>query len=128
MRLLLDSHAFLWYLLNDDRLPQPIKDLLEDPAISVTVSVATQWELMVKSMRGRIRLPGSPEQFLIDPAEEAGFRVLPIEQRHVLALPELPDIHADPFDRMLIAQAIVDDMDLVTGDDVIRRYPVRTLW
>ncbi len=128
MRLLLDSHAFLWYLVNDDRLPRSVKDLLEDPSVPVTVSVATQWELMVKSMRGRIRLPGSPERFLIDPAAEAGFRVLPIEQRHVLALPELPEIHTDPFDRMLVAQAIVDDLDLVTGDEQIRRYPVRTVW
>ena len=124
----MDSHVFLWYLTADDRLPPPIKGLLEDTTVAVTVSVATQWELMVKSMLGRLRLPEAPERFLVDQVDEAGFRVLPIEQRHVLALADLPEIHADPFDRMLVAQAIVEGLDLVTGDERIHGYPVRTLW
>lgn len=128
MRLLLDSHVLLWYLVNDDRLPQPVKDLLEDRATPVTVSVASQWELMVKALAGRLRLPDALERFLSDPIEEAGFRVLSLEPRHVLALPELPQIHGDPFDRMLVAQALVEEMSVVTGDPAIARYPVDVVW
>jgi PIN domain nuclease of toxin-antitoxin system len=128
VKLLLDSHAFIWYLTNDDRLPEPVKALLEDPMTPVLVSVATHWELMVKALAGRLHLPEAPDRFLMEPIEEAGFRLLPIESRHVLALPELPAIHGDPFDRMLVAQAIVEDLEIVTGDEAIRRYPVRTIW
>ena len=128
MTLLLDSHVLLWLLLGDDRIPPDVIDMLEDVRVEVVVSVATQWELMLKAQSGRLRLPDLPERFLIDPLEEAGFRILPVETRHVLGLAELPHIHADPFDRLLISQALVDDLDLVTGDAVIRSYPVRTVW
>ncbi len=126
--LLLDSHALLWHLLDDDALPQRVKDRLEDPAERVAVSVATQWELMLKAGSGKLRLPDAPERFLFDVVEEAGFRVLHIQPRHAQALAELPQIHDDPFDRMLVAQALVEDMTLVSGDEVMRRYPVDTLW
>jgi PIN domain nuclease of toxin-antitoxin system len=128
VRVLLDSNVLLWYLLDDDRLSSAVKDLLEDTHVAVTVSVATQWELLLKAQRGRLRLPMEPERFFVEPIEEAGFRVLPVETRHVLGLAELPQIHADPFDRLLIAQALVDDLDLVTADEVVRSYPIRTLW
>ena len=128
MSVLLDSHSLVWYLTDDDRLPQPLKDLLEDPGVRVVVSVASQWELMIKALRGRLRLPDDPERFLVDLPEEAGFRVLAIHDRHVAALSELPAIHDDPFDRMLVAQALVEDLELVTGDERIRAYPVRTVW
>lgn len=128
MKLLLDSHVLLWYLLDDDRLPSAVKDILEDTHVAVTVSVATQWELLLKWQRGRLRLPVEPERFFVEPIEEAGFRVLPIESRHVLGLMELPQLHADPFDRMLISQALVEDLELVTADEVIRTYPIRTFW
>jgi PIN domain nuclease of toxin-antitoxin system len=128
VRLLLDSHAFLWHLLDDERLPREMKDLVEDPGVHVAVSVTTQWELMLKALAGRLRIPDVPERFLIDLPLDEGLRVIHIQLRHVAALAELPQIHADPFDRMLVAQALVEDLDLVTGDETLRRYPVRTLW
>jgi PIN domain nuclease of toxin-antitoxin system len=128
VRVLLDSHVLLWYFLDDDRLSSAVKDLLEDTHVAVAVSVATQWELLLKAQGGRLRLPVEPERFVVEPIEEAGFRVLPIETRHVLGLAELPHIHTDPFDRLLIAQALVENLDLVTADEVVRSYPVRTLW
>jgi PIN domain nuclease of toxin-antitoxin system len=129
VRLLLDSHALLWFLLGDAaRFPPRIKDLVEDPGVHVAISVTSQWELMLKAMAGRLRLPDAPERFLIDLPTEAGFRVIQVQPRHVAALAELPAIHADPFDRMLVAQALVEDMDLVTGDETLRSYPVRTRW
>jgi len=127
--LLLDSHALLWYLRGDeDRVPQRIRDLVEDPAVRISISVVSQWELMLKALAGRLNLPGNPDAFLIDLPRDEGFRVIDVQPRHLRALPELPAIHGDPFDRLLVAQALVEDLDLVTGDETLRAYPVRTLW
>lgn len=128
MSLLLDSHALLWYLLDDDALPSQVKARIEDPAERIAVSVVSQWELMLKAMTKRLRLPDAPERFLFDVVDDAGFRMIQVQPRHVQALAELPAIHADPFDRMMVAQALVEDYDLVTGDETLRSYPVRTLW
>lgn len=129
MRLLLDSHALLWFLRGDeDRVPDGVRSLVEDPSVHVAVSVVSQWELMLKALAGRLRLPDAPEAFLIDLPREEGFRVIDVQPRHIRALPELPALHADPFDRLLIAQALVEGMTLVTGDATMRRYPVETLW
>jgi PIN domain nuclease of toxin-antitoxin system len=126
--LLLDAHVLLWYALDADELPLYLKERLEDSATRVIVSVASQWELMIKAMSGKLTLPDVPERFLTEFPKDAGFRVLDVQPRHVAALAELPEIHADPFDRMLVAQALVEDLDLVTDDEVVRRYPVRTMW
>lgn len=127
--MLLDSHALLWFLLGDaERFPLHVRDVIEDPNSHVVVSVTSQWELMLKAMAGRLRLPDAPERFLVDLPREAGFRVLDVQPRHVAALAELPALHGDPFDRMLVAQALVEGLDLVTGDETLRSYPVRTLW
>ena len=128
MRVLLDSHAFLWLATDDDRVPLPVRELVEDVRTRSVVSVATTWELTLKALAGRLRLPGPPAEHFAEHIDEFGYELLPIQQRHVDALPELLAIHDDPFDRMLVAQALVEDMDLVSGDEWIRRYPVRTIW
>ncbi|MGA9159858.1 MAG: type II toxin-antitoxin system VapC family toxin [Actinomycetota bacterium] len=128
MRVLLDSHAFLWAATDDERLPPAVAELIEDAAIRVFISVATTWELTLKVMSGKLRLPSPPAEHFAEHVERFRSELLPIHQRHVSALPELPAIHGDPFDRMLVAQALVEDLDLVTGDERIRRYPVRTVW
>lgn len=128
MRVLVDAHAVMWATLDDDRLPSGVRSLIADGRTRVVVSVATTWELMVKALAGRLRLPEPPEDFFRGLIDAFDYEVLPVEQRHVDALPELPDIHGDPFDRMLVAQAIVEGLEIVTGDAAIRAYPVRTIW
>ena len=128
MRVLLDSHAVLWATLDDDRLPRSVRALIEDRTTHVAISVATTWELTMKALAGRLRLPEPPETYFDGLVRDFGYELLPIHQRHVSALPELPSVHADPFDRMLVAQAVVEDIELVTGDEYLRRYPVRTIW
>lgn len=128
MRVLLDSHTILWATLADERLPLAIRALVEDRSNLVAVSVATTWELTMKALAGRLRLPEPPATYFDGLLRDFGYELLPVHQRHVAALPELPAIHADPFDRMLVAQALVEDLDLVTADERIRRYPVRTIW
>lgn len=128
MSLLLDSHVLLGFLLGHEDFPDHVRDRIEDPGERVVVSVASQWELMLKTMTGKLRLPDAPERFLFDAPEEAGFRVLHVQPRHARALADLPALHADPFDRMLVAQALVEDLMLVTGDRLLQRYPVETFW
>jgi PIN domain nuclease of toxin-antitoxin system len=128
MRVLADAHTVLWATLDDDRLPVHVRELIGDVKTRVVVSTATTWELMVKALAGRLRLPESPETFFRGLIEDFDYEIMPVHQRHVDALPELPAIHRDPFDRMLVAQAIVEDLEIVTGDRAISQYPVRTIW
>lgn len=128
MRVLLDSHVFLWSADRVDRLPPPVYDLISDARTRIVVSVATTWELTIKALSGKLTLPKPPDEHFSEHVERFGCELLPVHQRHVAALQELPAIHADPFDRMLVAQALVEDIDLVTGDEILRRYPIRTIW
>jgi PIN domain nuclease of toxin-antitoxin system len=128
VRVLVDSHTVLWATLDDDRLPPAVRSLVADVRTRVVVSVATTWELMVKALAGRLTLPDAPEAYFRGLIDDFDYDILPVHQRHVDALPELPDIHGDPFDRMLVAQAIVEDLEIVTGDEAIAAYPVRTIW
>lgn len=128
MRVLVDSHTVLWATLDDERLSAGARELIADARTRIVLSVATTWELTIKAMAGRLRLPEPPDVYFDGLVRDFGYEVLSVHQRHVDALPDLPGIHGDPFDRMLIAQALVEDLDLVTGDDRIRSYPIRTVW
>ncbi len=92
------------------------------------MSVATIWELTLKATVGKLRLPEPPNRYFDGLVRDFGYEVLPIQQRHVLALPELPSVHTDPFDRILVAQALLEELAVVTGDQRIAGYPVRTIW
>jgi PIN domain nuclease of toxin-antitoxin system len=128
VRLLLDTHTFLWWITDSDRLPPNARDLIADGANPVFFSAASAWEIVVKAGLGRIDLPAEPERFIFEQIGTNNFEVLPIHLRHALGLLTLPEIHRDPFDRMLISQAIAEDMALVTGNSQIGRYPVRVVW
>jgi PIN domain nuclease of toxin-antitoxin system len=125
---LVDSHVFLWMAQDDDRLPTAVRDLLWDARTRASLSVASSWELTLKALAGRLSLPMSPAEYFEARIEALALDLLPIHQRHVDALAELPGIHGDPFDRILAAQALADDLDLVTGDEALRAYPIRTIW
>lgn len=94
----------------------------------MVVSIATTWELTIKALTGKLRLPEPPAPYFEGLVHDFGYELLPIHQRHVAALPDLPAIHDDPFDRILVAQALVEDLELITGDERMRRYPIRTIW
>lgn len=128
MRVLLDSHTVLWAAEGSDELPTAVAGLIGDLRNRVAVSVATIWELTLKAHAGRLRLPEAPAAYFDGVVRDFGYDLIPIHQRHVAALDELPAIHTDPFDRMLVAQAVAEDLELVTGDVTLRRYPIRTIW
>lgn len=129
MRVLLDTHAFLWWVSSGgSRLSDPARDVLSDGANAVMVSLASVWEMSIKVGTGRMELPDAIERYLPDRLRHHGFDLLPIELAHAYRAGSLPRIHGDPFDRMLIAQAQIEDLVVLTADPAISRYDVETIW
>lgn len=123
MNLLLDTHVVLWWLDDSPNLPAPARKAIADTTNVCFVSTATLWEIEIKRALGKLSIPESYR----DALARQGFRELPVSWTHTCALRSLPPIHRDPFDRMLVAQAISDDLVIVTRDEAIRRYEVRVL-
>jgi PIN domain nuclease of toxin-antitoxin system len=128
MRLLLDTHAFLWWVTDDDRLSAQARAAIGTPDNDVFLSAASAWEIITKSRIGRLPLHEPVDGFIGRHLEENAFQPLSISMRHAFELETLPDLHRDPFDRMLVAQALAEQMPLVTGDEAVRAYPVTTIW
>jgi PIN domain nuclease of toxin-antitoxin system len=127
VRLLLDTHVFLWYLAADPALAGTTRDLIRDPGNQVFLSAVSLWEALVKYRLGKLPLPEQPEIYL--PRQRIRHRIdsLDLDEGSVQRLASLPKHHRDPFDRMLICQAIEHRLVLVTVDDQLRIYPVATL-
>jgi PIN domain nuclease of toxin-antitoxin system len=125
MRLLLDTHVWLWFVRGDAALPRAFDAAIRNPENTVTLSVVSAWEVQIKTAIGKLQI-GSPIDGFLDSAV-LHFDVLDISVRHVRALTALPFHHRDPFDRMLVAQARADGLTLVTADPVVRAYDVACL-
>lgn len=123
MSYLLDSNALLWARTSKKKLGSSLIALLENPDESIYYSVVSPWELFIKYTKGKLPLP--PDFF--DTMPNLGFDCLPIEEKHIDALRSLPSLHGDPFDRMLVAQAMAEKMTLITSDKRLAAYPVKTL-
>jgi PIN domain nuclease of toxin-antitoxin system len=121
VRLLLDTHIVLWALAGSPRLPSLAEGLIRDPANDVFVSTATIWEIAIKHALGRGDMPISGVR-AAELCAEAGYRELPVSWRHAQAVEGLPTLHADPFDRLLVAQATTEPMRLLSHDAQIARY------
>ncbi len=121
MKLLLDSHAFLWWLAEDPKLGAEARKMVADPSSIVHVSAATVWELSIKASLGKLDLDGAD---LVEEIEENDFVELPMTARHSAAAASLPRHHQDPFDRMLIAQARIEGLTVVTRDPAFRAYGI----
>jgi PIN domain nuclease of toxin-antitoxin system len=119
--LLLDTHVALWALTDDPRLSQRARTLIEDPANDVLVSAASVWEIAIKHALGRGDMPISGDQAL-DWFRQAGYELLPIAPEHAAAVEHLPDHHHDPFDRLLVSQAVAEPLRLLTHDPLVLRY------
>lgn len=123
VRLLLDTNALIWTLVRRERIPPIAIDAIEDEANDVFVSVVSAWEIEIKTAKGGL---GTPTD-LQDALAAQSFEPLAVAMRHAYAVESLPRHHRDPFDRMIIAQAHLEDMTIVTSDNEIRRYPVAVL-
>lgn len=128
MILLLDTHAFLWFVLDDPKLSATARASISDPLSRVLISPASYWEIAIKISLGKYALPGSFASFMREQLRENDFEILPILPEHTASLVALPFHHRDPFDRLLIAQAMSEGVRLVSGDAALDAYPVRRLW
>jgi PIN domain nuclease of toxin-antitoxin system len=126
--LLLDTHAFLWFVTADPRLSSSAAAHLAEPETRVFVSVVSAWELVIKLRTGKLALDQSIAEWWSFNTAENGFEVLNITADDVLAVDPLPLHHRDPFDRLLIAQAITRDLRIVTADEAFAAYPVPRIW
>ena len=124
MKLLLDSHAFLWWLVEDSKLTAEARKAVSDPLSTIHFSAATVWELSIKAALGKLDLGGVD---LVEEIEANDFVELPMTARHSLVAGTLPRHHEDPFDRMLIAQARIEGLTIVTRDPAFRAYGVALL-
>ncbi|MDY0170137.1 MAG: type II toxin-antitoxin system VapC family toxin [Thermoguttaceae bacterium] len=128
MRLLLDTHAFLWFVTNDSNLSEAALEFVAEPTNEVLVSPASCWEIAIKVSLGKYLLTAPFEKFFREGIEENDMAVLPIDIRHAAVLSSLPMHHKDPFDRMMVSQAIAEQIPIVSRDASLDAYGVRRLW
>ena len=127
MNLLLDTHVFLWYIAGDNRLPKSFEEEISDPDNLVYLSVASNWEIMIKYGLGKLTLPESPETYIPKYRKLHRIESLPVTESSLDHLNSLPSLHRDPFDRVIISQALSEDLTIVTVDREILRYKVPVL-
>lgn len=128
MRLLVDTHAMLWWLRDDARLSRRARTILKDGANTLVWSVASSWEIAVKLRTGKLALDRPLERLYADLVTDQGVEVLPIGHEHCARLAELPLHHRDPFDRMLIVQAQNARLPVLTADPKLSAYDVELVW
>jgi PIN domain nuclease of toxin-antitoxin system len=127
-RMLLDTHAFLWFAWDDRRLSLRARNLIEDGATQPVVSAASIWEIAIKVGTGKLTLAKPLDQFLSQHLDGYEMEVLSIERSHSLRVAVLPFHHRDPFDRMLAAQSLIESLPLISADGVFDAYGVTRLW
>jgi PIN domain nuclease of toxin-antitoxin system len=128
VKLLLDTHAFLWWVEGTPALGRRARIAVANPANQVFLSVASCWELAIKLSLGKLRLTQRLDRFIPEHLSLNGFSLCAVELRHVASVADLPFHHRDPFDRLLAAQALQDQLAVVSADRVFRRYGVTVVW
>lgn len=128
MNLLLDTCAFIWITQGSDRLSPTVCEAFASADNTVFLSSISVWEIFVKFTMGKLTLPRHPKEFIPRERQRHMITKLPLWENDIFSLANLPEIHKDPFDRMLICQAIEHGLTILTPDEAIRSYPVKTLW
>src|SRR3990170_6045875 len=128
MKLLLDTQAFLWWVMDEAALSTRARQLIQDGASVLYLSAASAWEISIKAALGKLRLSGEPGKVITEQMAANGIHPLPIQVSHALHVYDLPPHHRDPFDRMLVAQSLLEDLPIVTPDEHLARYSVKTVW
>ena len=128
MRLLLDTHIFLWLNSDPEKLPPAVLDTCQQSTNQLYLSLVSPWEIQIKQQLGKLQLDNPLSDIVEMQIEQNGLQILPITLEHIFALHDLPHIHKDPFDRLLISQATIEPMVLVTADKIIEQYDLETLW
>jgi PIN domain nuclease of toxin-antitoxin system len=126
VKLLLDTHVFLWLQTDPERLGERLSTI-EDMRTRLLLSAASSWEIAIKYQLGKLPLPEPPERYVPDRMRAIGAQAVAIEHPHALAVAALPPLHRDPFDRLLVAQATLLDLTVVTADAAVAQYPISTV-
>jgi PIN domain nuclease of toxin-antitoxin system len=128
MRVLLDTHVFLWWVEGDRALPAKARAVLADQDNECLISLASAWELAIKAGLGKLKLALPVKRYVVEHVAANGFRMLDIRMAHIGRIETLAAHHGDPFDRLLIAQALEEKLPVITADPVFRKYGVKRIW
>ena len=128
MRVIIDTHVFLWWLEGDKSLPAKARAVLANPENECRLSLASVWELSIKAALGKLKLATPVQRYVTEQVAANGFRLLDIQLGHIGRVETLPNLHGDPFDRLLIAQKLVENLPIVTADAVFAKYGVKRIW
>ncbi len=128
MKVLVDTHTFLWALLYDHRLTAKAKHILRSSEHELVFSLVSLWEIAIKIKTGKLNTIGSSVAYIRDEMNAYGMELLPIRYEHILQLESLPHHHSDPFDRLLIAQALTESLPILTGDKAFAHYGAKVIW
>ncbi len=128
MRVLLDTHAFLWWVLDDDRLSQKARSVISKKSNEILLSAISGFEIAIKASLDKLELPSNPGSFVTEQLGLNGIKQLPVSMEHSLAVFDLPTYHRDPFDRLIVAQACVEKLPVITMDYQIARYDIDIIW
>lgn len=128
MKALLDTHTFLWWNMDHPQLSPDARDFIIDGRNELYFSAACAWEIAIKAGRGKLALPEPPEKYVAARLARHRIQALPVQLSHALRVYDLPDLHRDPFDRLLVVQSQMEDLPILTADENIRRYEVETIW
>ena len=128
MKILLDTHTFLWWITGDQKLSGRAREIISDGSNELFLSAATGWEMAIKAQIGRLKLPGEPIHFILEQMRINAIQSLPIQMNHALHVSTLPQHHRDPFDRLLIAQAQLEGLPVLSSDHQLANYQVEVIW
>ncbi len=128
MKFLLDTQAFLWFVLNDSSLSKVAYDLIIDPLNDILLSPASYWEIAIKISIGKYQIPGNFETWMENQIQVNEFEILPIKIFHVAAIVNLPFHHKDPFARLLVAQALTENIPIISADAILDNYTITRYW
>ncbi|TDA65686.1 MAG: type II toxin-antitoxin system VapC family toxin [Clostridia bacterium] len=128
MRALLDTHAFLWWITDDPQLSPKAREVISYGGNNLFLSAASGWEIAIKANLGKLQLPADIIPFVSEQLAINSIEPLPVRMDHALHVYTLPDFHRDPFDRLLVAQAQLENMPILTADPQIAQYPVEVIW
>lgn len=125
---LLDTHIFIWVDKGSEKITHAVEQILHDPDNRLHMSIVSFWEMQIKIQQGKLTISKSIEQILSQIKKEATYQILPVTEQHVINLEKLPNIHRDPFDRMMISQAITEDMVFISQDSLVKKYPIQVVY
>jgi len=128
MKALLDTNAFLWFISGSDKLTSKARDYIADLSNDLVISTASLWEIAIKTSIGKLELLSPFDQLIPTQLEKNAIDVLPIEQDHISGIINLEFHHRDPFDRLIIAQGITEQIPIITSDGMFAKYPVEVIW